>query len=205
MNRVSIAKRLENLSTIFKDNTPFKRDLKAMSFVLNKMSDEKFREILNEDLKYLVDYEEENDDGDSNVENIDFNKEDEKKDNLNMGDDVIYTYWTREASELIKDNLVREIVAMDKSVCCDTGRKLTKNQIPEGVHEKVPQKPDTLKNKQTPDISKSIKSDMVKKSKGEIRKEASNNFSFVEGVELLPNMDEIEITPSDIKELGLIY
>jgi len=60
---------------------------------------------------------------------------------------------------------------MNKVQCCDTGRHLEKKQMPDG--EKKAETPSTLKPEQTPDIAESIDSDMVAKSHGPVRKEAS--------------------------------
>jgi hypothetical protein len=61
---------------------------------------------------------------------------------------------------------------MNKSVCCDTGRHLDKEQIPDGTHK--PTLAPTLKKEQAPDIEKSINSGMVEKSHGAVQKEAGS-------------------------------
>jgi membrane protein involved in colicin uptake len=80
-------------------------------------------------------------------------------------------FWSKEASEAVQNNLVRDVVGMDKSICCDTKRHLDKGQVPDGSHdgEKAP----TLKKEQTPDQSKSLDSGIVEKSHGKVNKEAS--------------------------------
>lgn len=209
MNRVAIAERLKNLASIFKPNTPFCRDLKAMAYVLNNMSDDKFKNIVADNFKDFIDYEEEEKEEEEEGKNKSYYCDYEDNSYIEEDDeeDAPYTYWNREASNLVKENLLREVVGMDKPVCCDTGRKLTKEQIPEGIHKGLPKKPDSLKEKQTPDVSKKIKSNMLEKSKKEIKKTASikNNGYIVEGVELLPSMDSIELTSKDIAELGLLF
>ena len=87
-------------------------------------------------------------------------------------DSDVGMFWTKDASEAILNNLVRDVVGMDKSVCCDTKRKLEKNQVPDGSHngEKAP----TLKPEQTPDQKDVIDSNMVEKSRGKVQKEAGS-------------------------------
>ncbi|MCX7914292.1 MAG: hypothetical protein N2511_06885, partial [Thermodesulfovibrionales bacterium] len=148
--------------------------------VISNMSDEKFRTIIAEEFKDFVDFEDEDED-ENDVDKIDFIKNDDSDD-----DSVVYTYWNREASELVQQSLLREIVGMDKPVCCDTGRHLTEEQIPDGTHKGIPEKPDTLTKKQTPDISKSIKSNMVDKSRGEIRKDAKEKVEEEQNYKEVP-------------------
>ncbi|MBD3260225.1 MAG: hypothetical protein GF334_00880 [Candidatus Altiarchaeales archaeon] len=47
MDRIALSKRLEGFSQVFADGTPMARDLKAMSYVLANMSDEKFANVVN--------------------------------------------------------------------------------------------------------------------------------------------------------------
>ena len=51
MDRIALSQRTENLSTVFVDGHPMKRDLVAMSLVLKEMSDEKFASILSKDFE----------------------------------------------------------------------------------------------------------------------------------------------------------
>jgi hypothetical protein len=81
-------------------------------------------------------------------------------------------FWCKEASKAVIDNLLRDVVGMNKSQCCDTGRKLEKDQIPDGGHDG--EKAATLKPEQTPDDAASIKTDMVAKSHGAVKKEAGS-------------------------------
>jgi hypothetical protein len=83
-------------------------------------------------------------------------------------------FWNKDASKAVVDNLLRDVVGMNKSVCCDTGRKLEKGQVPDDKHAGLPEKPSTLKPEQTPDGSSTIKTDMVAKSKGAVQKEAGS-------------------------------
>lgn len=197
MNRKAIAKRLENLSKIFNPDTPFCRDLKAMSYVINNMSDEKFRTIIKEELKDLIDFEEDDDADEREEESVKMVLDrdiDESKDE-DKDEDAIYSYWTTEASDKVQEILLREIVGMDKEICCDTGRRLSDEQIPDGTHKGLPEKPDTLTNKQTPDISKSINSKMVEKvKKEEIRKDAAKKCkTSKEEEELKEKVEKTEI------------
>ena len=82
--------------------------------------------------------------------------------------------WNREASEAVVKNLIHDVLgkeAMEKAVCCDTGRHLDKKQMPDA--EKKQEKPATLTEEQTPKLSEALKSDMYKKSQGAVRKEAT--------------------------------
>ena len=49
MDRIALAKRLEGLSKVFASDSPYHRDLKAMSEVLQKVDDDKFKTILSTD------------------------------------------------------------------------------------------------------------------------------------------------------------
>lgn len=83
------------------------------------------------------------------------------------------TSWNKEASAAVLNNLIKEVTGMDKTVCCDTKRALTKEQKPDG--EKKAEKPSSLKTEQTPDVSKKLDSNMVKESKKTpVRKEAGS-------------------------------
>jgi hypothetical protein len=193
MDRIVLAKRLESFSEVFADHTPFYRDLKAMSYVLNKMGNDKFKGILAQDIMPDIP---QNPDEDENIEScmlgkgpgnaimgtppstepkvIVIKKEEEVPMTVEAGEKNNGMFWNKEASQEIVDNLLRDVVGMDKTVCCDTGRKLDKDQVPGGSHAGIPEKPKSLKPEQTPDIAKSIDSDMVKKSKGTVKKEAGD-------------------------------
>ena len=71
--------------------------------------------------------------------------------------------WNKQASAAVLQNLVNEVFAMDKTVCCDTKQKLTKEQMPDAT--KKQETPSTLKTEQTPHLSEALDSDMVAKSK----------------------------------------
>lgn len=92
-------------------------------------------------------------------------------------------FWSREASEAVMQNLVRDVVGMDKSICCDTNQKLTPEQRPEGQHNG--EKPASLKPDQTPDQKDVLKSNIVEKAKAAkpINKEAAKKEEIVEEVE----------------------
>jgi hypothetical protein len=81
-------------------------------------------------------------------------------------------FWNKEASEAIQSYLLKDVLGMDKAICCDTGRKLEKDQIPDGTHsgEKAP----TLKPEQTPDQKDVLDSGIVEKSHGKVQKEAGS-------------------------------
>jgi chemotaxis protein histidine kinase CheA len=88
--------------------------------------------------------------------------------------------WNREASDAVIRNLISDVLgkeAMEKAICCDTGRQLEKKQMPDA--EKKQEKPATLTDPQTPKLSESLKSDMYKKSQGAVRKEAAKKDEAV--------------------------
>lgn len=188
MDRIALAKRLEGLSSVFASETPFNRDLKAMSFVLSKLSDEKFASILASDFNPDVGITEEVDacgmgvnpmitpeDQDKKVLIIKTpNKEEAAVMSEEATDKTAGMYWNKESSEAVVNYLLRDIVGMQKTICCDTGSKLEANQIPDGSHKGVPLKPNTLTPEQTPDIAASLDTNMVKKSDGAVRKEAGS-------------------------------
>lgn len=55
MDRIALSQRLEGLSKVFASDTPMHRDLKAMSHVLSKMSDDNFSKVI--DAEYVPDVE----------------------------------------------------------------------------------------------------------------------------------------------------
>lgn len=194
MDRIALAKRLESLSSVFASHTPYNRDLKAMSYVLSKLSDDKFKTIVSGDF-----------DADETdaclcgkgpgplpavlpmgapMDAIVGEPEEDKKViviktdggmpmSAEATEKTAGMFWCKEASQAVVDNLLRDVIAMDKTVCCDTGRKLEKEQIPDGTHAGLPERGVALKPEQTPDVSESIETDMVKKSHGAVRKEAA--------------------------------
>lgn len=81
--------------------------------------------------------------------------------------------WSKSASAAVLQALVRDVTGMNKSICCDTKQKLTKEQMPDA--EKKAETPPSLKPDQTPDESESLDSDMVAKSKKTpLKKEAGS-------------------------------
>ncbi len=193
MDRIALAKRLESLSSVFASHTPYNRDLKAMSYVLSKLSDDKFQTILS---------------GDFNADeheacmcgagpgpavipmgapaDVSVGEPEEEKKIIVIKTDggmpmsaeatekTAGMFWCKEASQAVVDNLLRDVVAMNKSVCCDTGKHLEKEQIPDGTHAGLPERGVALKPEQTPDIAESLDSDMVNKSHGKVEKEAGS-------------------------------
>lgn len=157
MDRIALSKRLEGLSDVFASATPIARDLKAMSYVLANMNDESFGTILNP--SYTSDAVE------ASVEQPAVEEK--------TASDAVGSYWTKAASAAVLNNLVRDVVGTDKSICCDTGRHLEKVQTPDG--EKAAKKPATLKEEQTPSIKESLNSGIVEKSHGKVQKEAGMN------------------------------
>lgn len=82
-------------------------------------------------------------------------------------------FWNKEASDLIAQNLMKDVLGMDKSICCDTKQKLSPEQVPDG-HKKA-EKPSSLKPEQTPSVDDVLDSDIVKESnKTPLKKEAGD-------------------------------
>lgn len=200
MDRIALAKRLENLSSVFSSYSPYNRDLKAMAYALNKMAEDKFTTILSADFS---DEAVEScmcggghgapviapempgaipmdgpmggplDIGGAKPKVIILKPEAESM-SAEATAKTAGMFWSKDASKAVIDNLLRDVVGMNKSVCCDTGSKLEDNQVPDGTHGGLPEKAQTLTEEQTPDISKSIKSDIVEKSHGAVQKEAGS-------------------------------
>ena len=84
--------------------------------------------------------------------------------------------WTKSAADHVAQNLVRDVLGMNKSICCDTGRHITKEQTMDGhkapeTKNVRPTSEDTgraLTPEQIPSIAEKLNSDMYKKSKGSI-------------------------------------
>ena len=189
MDRIALAKRLESLSGVFANHTPYNRDLKAMSYVLNKMADDKFKTILSgdfsaEDIDSCMCGEGPGPlpgmgspagepvglPGDEKPKVIVIKKQEGMPMSMEANEKTAGMFWCKEASKAVVDNLLRDVVGMNKSQCCDTGRKLDKEQTPDGHHDG--EKAKTLTPEQTPDDAASIDTDMVKKSRGAVKKEA---------------------------------
>ena len=110
--------------------------------------------------------------------------------------------WTKEAFDYVAQSLVRDVLGMEKSICCDTKRHLDKVQMPDAKKSPetkgaVARAEDTgaaLKPEQVPDLSEVLESDMYKKSKGAVRKEAA--------VEETPDAKAAE--PQDVKDAGKV-
>lgn len=160
MDRIALSKRLEGLSDVFASATPIARDLKAMAYVLANMNDASFGTILNP--SYTPEAVE------ASVEQPAAPVVEEK-----TASEAVGSFWTKAASAAVLNNLVRDVVGMNKSVCCDTGRHLDKVQMPDG--DKKAEKPAQLKDDQTPSIKESLKSGIVEKSHGKVQKEAAES------------------------------
>jgi chemotaxis protein histidine kinase CheA len=88
-------------------------------------------------------------------------------------------------------------MGMNKSVCCDTGRHLDKEQIPDGTHK--PTLAPTLKKEQAPDIEKSINSGMVEKSHGAVQKEAATGADIAKAREEKKKKELLKAVEKDQK------
>lgn len=155
MDRKALSKRLEGLSSVFASETPIATDLKAMAYTLDKMADEKFKEILSKDYSAdeVVASEE--------TAEVDSKKEDIKGCDKKASDEGLF--WSKEASDMVLQGLIKDV----------TGSTLTKEQTPDGT--KKAEKPATLKEEQTPSIKETLDSDIVKKSQGPVAKSASSD------------------------------
>ena len=199
MDRTAIAKRLEGLSKVFASGTPYHRDLKAMAEVLTKVEDEKFKTILSSEFTPDVDASEDimkmiavlTPEQKKKVKQVVTEAEPvQAPAQVPMGAPVKQTafdqprqnvlvastestgmFWSKEASEAVLNNLVRDVVGMDKSICCDTKRHLDKGQVPDGTHNG--EKASNLKPEQTPDQKDVLDSGIVEASHGKVRKEAA--------------------------------
>lgn len=239
MDRTVLSKRLAGLSEVFASGSNFGEDLKAMSYVLENMPEEKYSQLVNADYQeekeawfqapmqgpdrsrmkreQIMEQRKKSPGGaaytpEQKVVKLDEMIQEEKdpaiismlkkiKERVQkavapmtvapegvqaMGGEyamdgeyaagegeTMGMYWNREASNAVQQNLLRDVLGMDKSICCDTNQKLEKKQMPDG--EKKAEKPATLKDEQTPDVGESLDSDMDKKVKDqEIRKEAGS-------------------------------
>jgi hypothetical protein len=80
-------------------------------------------------------------------------------------------YWNKEASDAVAGALLKDVVGMDKSICCDTGRKLEKKEMPDS--EKKQETPSTLKGEQIPQDKENHDSGIVEKANA-AKKQASD-------------------------------
>jgi hypothetical protein len=176
MDRKALSKRLEGLSSIFASETPIATDLKAMAYTLDKMSSEKFEEILSSE--YISDgvVAADTPDEDKEVLETEVVEASKCEDDATEASDCdkgceceksaseeVGLYWNVEASDAILASLVKDV----------TGATLTKEQTPDGT--KKAEKPATLKEDQTPSIKENLDSGIVKKSKGAVKKEAGSD------------------------------
>lgn len=163
MDRKALSKRLEGLSSVFASGTPIATDLAAMAYTLDKMADDKFKDILAADID--ADKVKDDDKAAGECSNgCNCNNDGKAKEASSQG-----LYWSREASDVVLANLVKDV----------TGAVLTKEQTPDG--EKKAVKPATLKEEQTPSISKVLDSDIVTKSHGSVVKSASEDDDEADG------------------------
>jgi hypothetical protein len=84
-------------------------------------------------------------------------------------------FWTKEATDYITANLVRNVLGMEKATIMDTKRHLTPAQVPDGGH--AGQKAPTLKPEQVPD-QEYLDSGIVEKSHGAVKKEATEECNM---------------------------
>lgn len=215
MDRLALSQRIKGMSEVFASSNPISQDLAAMSYVLEHMSDEKFANILNKE--YTADVAEQSSETPKQA----------SKEDTSM-------YWNKEASDAIKTYLLKDVVGMDKSICCDTGRHLDKEQMPDAT--KKQEKPATLKEEQTPKLSESLDSKIVekakaakpvnkeagklpkalkekmeemraKRNKSENDREATIDDSVLssEGVELVAPMNETKLSSEDEELLSKLF
>jgi hypothetical protein len=77
--------------------------------------------------------------------------------------EMVGMYWNKAASNAVADALLKDVVGMDKSICCDTKRHLDKEQMPDS--EKKQETPSTLKGEQIPVNKENLDSGIVEKAK----------------------------------------
>jgi hypothetical protein len=193
MDRKALSKRLEGLSSIFASETPIATDLKAMAYTLDKMADDKFKGILSED--YTADKAAESKEDEKDTETTDESVEagedcsndcESDTDGKEKQASDAGLYWNREASSIVLASLVKDV----------TGSTLPSEQTPDG-HKKA-EKPSTLKEEQTPSISDSLDSDIVKKSKGPVDKSAADTAAPED--EKAPEEDAKDAAQSEVKD-----
>jgi len=269
MDRIAISKRLEGLSTVFSNDTKISSDLRAMSYVLANMPDEKFSAILNPSFtpdapveaampltvglgggpRGLSDRPNRSQDRTRNqvgpgkdMDDAAFDRivnkivswaeGDKKRKVLDKVEEIKAiikpavledvkapvmagekeevvegSYWNKEASAQVVNNLVKSVVGMNKVQIKDTGRKLTPNETPDGKHTGVPETPATLKEDQTPNQVDVLDSDMVKKTNGPVKKEAADEKDAGQnapgGNQNNPNRSADELLGGKKKEAGI--
>jgi hypothetical protein len=240
MDRKVLSNRIQGLSEVFASDNAMHQDLKAMSYVLSQMSDEKFANVVNPEFSGEMEkeafvlggpkhepYQQGGHSGPSmgglgsgagavkdpvdlavgmmekglipSDENVllqaakKFNakaKLEQSKTPVTQGVPPVNqlkgltryagedledgAYWNKEASDKVRDFLLKDVVGMDKSICCDTNRHLDKEQMPDATKKQT--KPATLKEEQTPKLSEALDSKIVEKAKAAkpVNKEAGS-------------------------------
>ncbi len=226
MDKIALSKRLAGFSEVFKQETKFARDLKAMSMVIENLPEEKFASLIiaAEEAKKEEKVEEEKEDMKEAAKKVEEPEEEEKpeveaaKEEKDEQEEEVEekeasgTFWNKEASQAVRAFLIRDIVGEEvkpvKKASAEPvpAAKLPAAQTPDGKGNKPAP---TLKKDQVPNVESVIKSDMVQKSHGAVRKEASakteGTVIHSEGVELTASMDEVEMDASEMKKLQQLF
>lgn len=225
MDKIALSKRLAGFSEVFKQETKFARDLKAMSMVIENLPEEKFASLIiqAEEAKKDEKVEEEKEDMKESAKKIEEPKEEEaEKPEVEAAKEETIeeeaeekeasgTFWSKEASQAVLSFLRKDVLGEDapaKKASAEPvpGAKLPTAQTPDGKGNKPAP---TLKKEQVPNIETVIKSDIVQKSHGTVRKEASakaeGTMLHSEGVELTASMDEVELDSAEMQKLNQLF
>ena len=229
MDKIALSKRLSGFSEVFKKDTKFARDLKAMSMVIENLPEDKFASLIieaedakAEDAKAEDKKSEETKEAakkpaeEKAEEKPAEEKAEEEAEEKGESEEAEETeksaglYWNKQASEAVlsflKKDVIGEEVKSFKSASAEPvpAAKLPVSQAPDGKGDKPAP---TLKKDQVPHISEVLKSNMVEKSHGAVRKEASESETkFIsEGIELTASMDEVDLDSAEMKKLSQLF
>lgn len=227
MDKIALSKRLAGFSEVFKQETKFARDLKAMSLVIESLPEEKFASLIieaeeakkeekleeeKEDMKEAAKKVEEPEEKEDEKPEVEASKEEKEEGEEAEEKEASGTFWNKEASQAVLSFLVRDVTGGEvkpiKKASAEPvpAAKLPAAQTPDGKGNKPAP---TLKKDQVPNMEPVIKSDIVQKSHGAIRKEASvkteGTMISSEGVELTASMDEVELDAAEMKKLKQLF
>lgn len=226
MDKIALSKRLAGFSEVFKQETKFARDLKAMSLVIESLPEEKFASLIieaeeakkdekeeeKEDMKEAAKKVEEPKEEEAEKPEVEASKEEDEKEEEVEEKEASGTFWNKEASQAVISYLMRDVLGEEvkpvKKASAEPvpSAKLPAAQTPDGKGNKPAS---TLKKDQVPNMEPVIKSDIVQKSHGSVRKEASNKTEGTvihsEGVELTASMDEVNLDPTEMKKLQQLF
>lgn len=242
MDKIALSKRLSGFSEVFKKDTKFARDLKAMSMVIENLPEDKFASLIieaedakaedakAEDAKAEDKKSEETKEAakkpaeekaEEKPAEEEAEEEAEEKGESEEEEETEKSaglYWNKQASEAVLSFLKKDVIGEEVKSVKNASEDLVKKASAEPVPAaKLPasQAPDgkgdkpapTLKKDQVPHISEVLKSNMVEKSHGAVRKEASESGTkFIsEGIELTASMDEVDLDSAEMKKLSQLF